>query len=541
MNAIKSLDSLTPVRNLWAVLVLAGLGLSGPAAALTFTVNSTGDSAVILLDGQCATSHEIAGVPECTLRAALQEAAHAPPGTVNIHFDIAACPDALCVIEIDTAAGESLPLISSPVVIDGSTQPGNEPVCQLGIADRVAYRVALQGNGGTQVHGLELTAGSDGSRIRGLNIRHFEHGIALIGSHDNRVECNAIGTDSSGQWPGPGNLSAGVFLACDSSGNVIGGADPEQANLIAANGIDGVQLFGGFLCGDQPEDNMPVNNAVLGNRIGVAADGISPLGNLWAGIAIFGGPGADHNLIGVLQDRESIRGNVIGFNGTAGLYIDSDGLQYKPTEHTLVVGNFFGTDRTGLLNLGNQLGGIDIIRGALTTIGGTGAGEANVFAFNDDGVYMERQISDRNHVQRNSMYANTRYGIFLEDDHEFDPPGTGPNRLQAAPILSSSFTENGVISVEYSVPEPLEHFPLIIEFFRADGDREQGRVFLAQDDYPEPGSRIFTFNSALIDPAQYLVATATDNQGNTSRFSVVIELLDGAPIKEDSIFKDRFE
>ncbi len=524
------------IRWLVPAVLLASLMLSGALSAQTFTVNSTGDDAVAELNGVCAT-----GTGECTLRAALQEANHAGAGPVNIHFNIAGCPQDLCVIQIDTLADESLPLITTPVVLDGSTQPGNEGVCQSDIGDRPAYRVSLQGNGGEDIVGLQLDPGSDGSVIRGLNIRHFQHGVALIGSLDNRIECNAIGTDNAGMTPGPGNLGAGVFLACDSSGNVIGGSDPQLANLIGANDTDGVQIFGGFICGDAPEDNMPINNAVLGNQIGIAADGSSPLGNELAGIAIFGGPGADHNLIGVLQDRETIHGNVIGFNGTAGLYIDSDGGQHKPTENTLVIGNYFGTDRTGLVNLGNQIGGIDIIRGALTMIGGPGGADANVFAFNGDAIYMERKASERNRIQRNIIYANEHRGIVLQDGHEFDPEGTGPNNMQAAPAMTSTFKHEGTVSITYSVPDQDENFPLVIEFFRADGQREQGRLFLIEHDYPAAGSRTLTFSSTEIDAGQYLVATATDSLGNTSEFSAVSKVEGEVPIEDDRIFHDRFE
>lgn len=531
----------TGLRWLALAIFFSSLSLAGPLWAQTFTVNSTGDGADAAIDGQCDTGNLIGGLPECTLRAALQEANQSGPAVVDIHFDIAGCPGDSCVIQIDTLAG--LPLITAPVNIDGSTQPGNAEVCQVDIVDRSAYRVALQGTGAGDAHGLHLVSGSDGSVIRGLNIRHFGRGIMLVGSSGNRIECNAIGTDGTGLLPGPGNQVAGIFLACDSADNVIGGAMPEQANLIGANGEDGVQIFGGYTScgGDQPEDNMPVNNAVLGNQIGIAADGTSPLGNLLAGIAIFGGPGADHNLIGVLQDRATIRGNVIGFNGTSGLYINSDGKQPKPTEDTLVQGNYFGTDRSGLLNLGNEIGGIDIIRGALTQIGGTAAGAANVFAFNGDGIYMTRLVSDRNRIQRNSMYANNNRGIILEGGHEFDPPGTGPNQLQAAPAIIGAYKENDLILVTYAVPDQVENFPLVIEFFLADGDREQGRVFLVEQDYPAAGNRNLTFSAGPVDVGQFLVATATDSLGNSSEFSAVSQVLGEVPIEQDQIFQDRFQ
>lgn len=544
MTLSKQTNQQSTARRLGSAVTVAGLLLSGALSAQTFTVNSTGQDADAVIDGACATGSLIGEIPECTLRAALQEANQAGAGAVNIHFDIGGCPDELCVIQIDPLTDPPLPLITRPVAVDGSTQPGNANVCQADTADRPAYRIALHGSAGDDgdIHGLHLASGSDGSVIRGLNIRNFEHGIMLVGSNDNRIECNYLGTDATGMLPGPGNQVAGIFLACDSAGNVIGGTEPGRANLISANGVDGVQIFGGYTsCGEETADNMPVNNAVLGNWIGVAADGVGALGNAAAGIGLFGGPGADHNLIGVLQDRQTVFGNVIGFNGTAGLYIDSDGLQYKPTEDTVVLGNYFGTDRSGVIDMGNEFAGIDIIRGSLTTIGGSEPGDANVFAFNGDGVYMERQVSDRNRLQRNVMYANQLSGIVLQDGHEFDPEGTGPNKLQPAPAMSSTFKENGVVTISYAVPNQEENFPLVIEFFVADGARAQGRIFLAEHAYPVAGSSTLSFSSAQIEAGQFVVATATDSLGNTSEFSAVSEVLGEVPVEFDLIFHDRFQ
>ena len=45
-------------------------------------------------------------------------------------------------------------------------------------------------------------------------------------------------------------------------------------------------------------------------------------------------------------------------------------------------GNFIGTDTTGTVNLGNPATGIRIVNADDVTIGGTGAGEANIIAFN---------------------------------------------------------------------------------------------------------------------------------------------------------------
>ena len=54
---------------------------------------------------------------------------------------------------------------------------------------------------------------------------------------------NLIGTDSTGLAVDP-NFEYGVYID-NSAGNTIGGTGTGQANIISANGIDGVEIFGG--------------------------------------------------------------------------------------------------------------------------------------------------------------------------------------------------------------------------------------------------------------------------------------------------------
>ena len=48
----------------------------------------------------------------------------------------------------------------------------------------------------------------------------------------------------------------------------------------------------------------------------------------------------------------------------------------------VVQGNFIGTDRTGLVALGNSGNGVDIVGSDHDTIGGTAAGAGNVISGN---------------------------------------------------------------------------------------------------------------------------------------------------------------
>ncbi len=73
-------------------------------------------------------------------------------------------------------------------------------------------------------------------------------------------------------------------------------------------------------------------------------------------------------------------------------------------------GNLIGTDETGKAPLGNKLDGILITEGSGITIGGTGPGQGNVIAFNDQfgiGVVDGQQ----NPSTHNSIFGNVDVGI----------------------------------------------------------------------------------------------------------------------------------
>jgi CSLREA domain-containing protein len=90
--------------------------------------------------------------------------------------------------------------------------------------------------------------------------------------------------------------------------------------------------------------------------------------------------GASSNTIG---GTASLERNVISDNGSAGVWMEGDG-----TDHNDVIGNYIGTDRTGMLPLGNgqtdlYAAGVGIGYGAeYNVIGGSGEGQGNVISGN---------------------------------------------------------------------------------------------------------------------------------------------------------------
>jgi len=212
-------------------------------AGQTFTVTNTNDSS--------------AG----SLRQAILDA-NANPGTDTIAFNIPGSG----VKTINPTS--SLPLITDPLIIDGTTQPGfaGSPIIELNGA-----------SAGTT--GLILSAGS--STVRALVINRFNaSGITLRGT-GNIVEGNYIGTDVTGTVK-LGNSGAGVLINGPSSGNRIGGTTNGTRNIISGNSVDGIQI----------SDNGSTGNIVQGNYIGTDITGKLPLPNGQNGVLVSGAANA---------------------------------------------------------------------------------------------------------------------------------------------------------------------------------------------------------------------------------------------------------
>jgi CSLREA domain-containing protein len=218
-----------------------------------FIVNSTGDNEDINPgDGICDTGGpDVEGKPECTLRAAIQEA-NALAGKNHIVFDI---PDsAPYIISPETA----LPEITDPLVIDGTTEP-----------DYIDFPVVeINGNMSESGDGLYLTAGN--SKVKGLIINQFKNnGIVMAENNNNLVTGNYIGNrpdDADGSTKSSaagdyGNAESGILID-GSSGNTIGGVAFGQPNVIEYNGLHGINILSGS--GNEISKNSIFENGALG-------------------------------------------------------------------------------------------------------------------------------------------------------------------------------------------------------------------------------------------------------------------------------------
>lgn len=150
-------------------------------------------------------------------------------------------------------------------------------------------------------------------------------GIYIFGQN-NTISGNYIGTDKTGT-AALANEEAGIKLFGDN--NLIGGAIAGAGNVISGNGFDGIVLQSAF-CN---------TNLILGNFIGTTADGISALGNAEAGIYIT--TSAHHNTIG---GTETAARNIISGNGW-GVYIDKQNTSHNTIKGNYIGLNVNGAAR----------------------------------------------------------------------------------------------------------------------------------------------------------------------------------------------------
>ncbi|MCF6263581.1 MAG: hypothetical protein L3J24_08375 [Xanthomonadales bacterium] len=443
------------------------LAISFNVPVATITVNDTGDEdsrdgvvtfreAILLAEGTLALA---------TLDAAEQAQVVDVPAFAQldqISFDIpGAGPHTISPVE-------RFPDIRSPIVIDGTTQPGfvSTPVIQLdGANDDLAD--------GEGITALRILGGD--SMIRGLVISNFVLGsiggsaILLNGSGGSIIEGNYIGTDPGGTLSmGSGGNGVQLF---NSSNNLIGGTVAAARNIISGQGFSALSIGGSGATGNRIEGNYfgtdftgavvignetttiqidngasqntigglaagarniisgnlavsnphiiisrgtsgnpnPTGNIFQGNYIGTDVTGMVGLGNASVGIFITGG--ATENLIGGTAIGA---GNIISSSGLDGLRIGGS------TVGNIVQGNKIGTDQTGSGDLGNAGHGVFLLQQVLsqgTQVGGTEAGAGNIIAYNGgDGVFYNTGIG-ASPIQGNSIFSNADLAIDLCVDY----------------------------------------------------------------------------------------------------------------------------
>lgn len=495
----------------WTLAICLGAAVGTDRGdAATIIVNGEVDG-VATTDGICslreailnANGNDQSGSPDCVRGSGADVVAFDIPGT-GLH---------------SVALSSPLPPITDVLTIDGYSQPGTSPNT-LAVGDDAVLAIELNGSGaGAGAIGLMMTK-SSGS-VRGLVINRFDGAaVVILGAANVTIEGTFIGTDTSGMRALPnrrgiwlrdgasrstvggyapavrnlisgnlepavgivecsdedGNVVAGNYVGTDRTGNaaipngygvyvvrsrnsLIGGHEPGAGNVIAGNKGDGIGLWNVTAFEGK---RWTAGTRILGNYIGLGADGVTPLGNNGGA---FGGGIAIRNYVAntTIGSPAPGAGNVIAFN--------------SPT-------------------------GVAIFSGTGTTVRGN-----SIFANTGLGVDLDRTP-----------------GRTANDPEDSDRGGNNLQNL--AIVIACRLTPRGDLLVDYVVSSSPVHsnYPIAVDFYESDMSRsEQGKTFLGTTRISQPGTGSAILRNAQrlgIAVGDSIVAIATDRNGNSSEFGL---------------------
>ena len=348
-----------------AVLLAAVLALAAtPLAAQPFDVTNTLDS---------ATGDP---VPNGSLRKAIQMAnANGSGGVDLIRFQISGPgPHTITLLQ-------NLPVIQTPVTLDGFTQSGSLPNSNpMPFPINAVLKVVVKGGPGI-TSGLVVSHLAGGSTtIRGLVVRDIRGVGISLDTGGNQVEGCFIGTSEDGTSQA-GNFDDGIAAA--SGNNQIGGVNPAQRNLISGNGADGTLGAGIRILGSGTQ------NRIYGNYIGTDKNGILAIPNIENGVSI--SPGSQNSVGAALNAA----GNLISGNTGYGVFLNG-------SNNNVVAGNFIGVNATLAVALPNTGDGVRVLDSGNNLIGGLIPLGTNVISGNgESGVFITGSLSTGNFVQGN--------------------------------------------------------------------------------------------------------------------------------------------
>jgi parallel beta-helix repeat protein len=371
--------------------------------------------------------------------------------------------------------------------------------------------------------GTDITGMQDLGNSFGVRFHHGSHNIlrnntisgndghgAWIdgnGSENNIVQGNFIGTSADGM-SAIANNGFGLTINGDNTNNgthnnIVGGTTPETRNLISGNLQSGINI------------NFSSGNIVQGNYIGTNITGTQSLGNGIFGIRLNGNGSA-------IGGTEAGAGNLISGNTWDGIYATSS--------ENDITGNIIGADVSGLNPLPNGNDGVQV--GQDNGPANDNTLSDNTIAFNQgSGIYLSQ--GTENTFSENNIYDNNWEGIDFK-------PGYNTNESQPAPTLTSAILDGDTAMVQGT----LNHAPNTIyrvEFFSNPDNDGEGKIFLGSQTVTtnSNGNTSFNVNLSGVETGQFITATVSDPDGNTSEFSTGLEIDSGAlsiPIKTGEEF-----
>lgn len=430
-----------------------------------------------------------------------------------------------------------LPILTdmAGVIIDGCSQPG--AIC-ANPPSAASLLIQIDGSLAGMAHGFWIQ--SNNNTIQGLIINRFQgNGVYINGAIEaanNTISLNYIGTDPTGTADAGNGTSLANLWAGVCVDNVPGGSSFNNiiaANLISGNYAEGVCVMGPRVPGDV------YSNQIINNYIGTDKNGAADLGNDHEGVCL--AEGTHDNLV---------RDNLISGNDYDGVGIQGyNNLPYFPappiqTYSNIIQSNTIGLNITMSSPLPNGYHGV-----AIGEYGPTqwGCADRNTVANNwiahngrdgiavwEDGV--NNFNADKNMVTQNSIYDNTELGIDLQNNSVTpnDPLDwdTGPNQELNFPVITGIIYIPGSATINGSIDIDTPPNTARVEIFKAKTDPTgygEGRFYLGSTTPTGTGNWIYT--DATLVPGDYVTATVTDQNNNTSEFCLNV-VVPSAPIAD---------
>ncbi|WP_419189358.1 right-handed parallel beta-helix repeat-containing protein [Stieleria marina] len=403
-----------------------------------------------------------------------------------------------------------------------------------------AFGILVQSDG--NLIGGSSTEGQ-GNVISG-NIRQ---GLLLNNADNNTVRGNLVGVDVTGT-AAIANTSYGIYVL-NSDGNEIGGSNLGDANIVSGNGGSGVAFArsnNNTLRDNNVGTDLTGQNAVPNNAIGVILlAGASD--NLVVDNLISGNTASGLALIGIDTQNNTIDGNHIGFTeGFTDQLANGLFAVLVSASNNVIDGNTIGASTRGVVfteagarnnvlsnnSISGNTTGVQFAKGARDNIVGPG----NQIFFNDTGVRFLGNSGSQNTITQNILQSNT-IGIDLAgpgpSSNDLNDADEGPNRGQNHPELQSAFVNGNNLNVNFNVPTLPANaaYPLTIEVFRSDS-LGQGAEYLGSVVYNFAAFNVGNVTRAIpaavsafnLSPGDFISATATDADGNTSEFSAAVQI-----------------
>ena len=310
-----------------------------------------------------------------SLRAAIYYATDHPGSMVKFNIPVSDPGYSNGVFNIHLT-GHLPPLVANGMVIDGSTQPGftSKPLIIVDASQIIPETFTSD----------TVLVYSSSNQLKNISFTGFDwNGLTLLypDATNNTISGCWFGIDATGTNAAP-NAYQGILIAAGAGGNIIGGTNALQRNILSGN-----TQYGVFIT-----DSNTTGNVVLGNYLGTDFSGSNALANGLSGVFI--GNGASGNIIG---GTDALGRNVLSGNSQYGVIIASN------TTGNVVLGNYIGVNAGGSLMVSNALGGVFLAAGASQNlIGGTNAGAGNVISGNlGNGILLRGSNVVNNAVQGN--------------------------------------------------------------------------------------------------------------------------------------------